>query len=49
MVIVEFCRYGNLRDFLRNYRAFFIDQIDLETGTNDSTELTQNEPYLNEE
>lgn len=49
MVIVEFCQYGNLRDFLRNYRAFFIDQFDLETGTINSTEVAQNQPYLNEE
>lgn len=30
MVIVELCRNGNLRDFLRNNRNHFIDQLDEE-------------------
>ena len=28
MVIVELCRNGNLRDFLRNNRNRFIDKLD---------------------
>lgn len=27
MVIVEYCRFGNLKDFLKEHRDFFIDQI----------------------
>lgn len=27
MVIVEYCEYGNLHDFLQKYRKYFIDQI----------------------
>ncbi|XP_063227946.1 vascular endothelial growth factor receptor 1-like [Bacillus rossius redtenbacheri] len=32
LVIVEFCRYGNLQNFLMRHRALFIDQLDPETG-----------------
>lgn len=30
-VIVEYCKYGNLRDFLLKNRNNFIDQIDRKT------------------
>lgn len=32
MVIVEFCRYGNIRHYLHRHRDSFINEIDLETG-----------------
>lgn len=32
LVIVEFCKYGNVHNYLLNHRDIFIDQIDLETG-----------------
>lgn len=32
MVIVEYCKYGNLRDFLLKQRDNFISQIDEVTG-----------------
>jgi FMS-like tyrosine kinase 1 len=31
MVIVEYCRFGNLQAFLVKHRPFFIDQIVKET------------------
>lgn len=27
MVIVEYCRFGNLQEFLLRHRKYFIDQI----------------------
>ncbi|KAJ3659798.1 hypothetical protein Zmor_011468 [Zophobas morio] len=32
LVIVEYCRFGNLKDYLLNHRHSFIDQINSETG-----------------
>nr|CAD7196039.1 unnamed protein product [Timema douglasi] len=32
LVIVEFCRYGNLHNYLIRHRDHFIDQIDMKTG-----------------
>jgi FMS-like tyrosine kinase 1 len=32
MVIVEYCRYGNLRDYILRHRDDFIDQLDPTTG-----------------
>jgi len=32
MVIVEYCRYGNLHDYLLRHRDDFIDQLDRTTG-----------------
>ncbi|XP_076384473.1 vascular endothelial growth factor receptor 1 [Megalopta genalis] len=32
LVIVEFCRFGNLHDYLLSHRSGFINQIDLATG-----------------
>ncbi|KAK3920398.1 Vascular endothelial growth factor receptor 1 [Frankliniella fusca] len=32
LVIVEYCRYGNLHNYLMKHRNKFIDQIDPETG-----------------
>lgn len=31
-VIVEFCRYGNLQNYIYKHRENFIDQIDPATG-----------------
>ncbi|XP_078051722.1 vascular endothelial growth factor receptor 2-like, partial [Augochlora pura] len=32
LVIVEFCRFGNLHDYLLRHRSDFINQVDPETG-----------------
>ncbi|XP_078051914.1 vascular endothelial growth factor receptor kdr-like, partial [Augochlora pura] len=32
LVIVEFCRFGNLHDYLLSHRGDFINQVDPETG-----------------
>uniref|UniRef100_A0A182MN07 Receptor protein-tyrosine kinase n=1 Tax=Anopheles culicifacies TaxID=139723 RepID=A0A182MN07_9DIPT len=37
MVIVEYCRFGNVQNFLIKHRPYFIDQINQETGEIDST------------
>lgn len=36
-MIVEFCRYGNVHNFLLRHRNAFIDQIDRETDRLDPT------------
>ncbi|XP_015788027.1 vascular endothelial growth factor receptor 1-like [Tetranychus urticae] len=35
MIIVEYCPYGNLRDYLRERRNFFINQVDPVSGLYD--------------
>ncbi|XP_053673665.1 vascular endothelial growth factor receptor 1 [Anopheles nili] len=37
MVIVEYCRFGNIQNFLQKHRSYFIDQINQETGEIDSS------------
>ncbi|XP_015788025.2 vascular endothelial growth factor receptor 1-like [Tetranychus urticae] len=37
MVIVEYCKFGNLRNFLRERRKIFIDQIDLYDQNDESS------------
>lgn len=37
MVIVEYCRFGNVQNFLLRHRTYFIDQVNTETGEIDST------------
>ncbi|XP_058119992.1 vascular endothelial growth factor receptor 1-like [Anopheles ziemanni] len=37
MVIVEYCRFGNIQNFLLKHRPYFIDQINQETGEIDSS------------
>ncbi|XP_049938110.1 vascular endothelial growth factor receptor 1-like isoform X3 [Schistocerca serialis cubense] len=37
LVIVEYCRFGNLHNYLLRHRDEFIDQIDPKTGTVDPT------------
>ncbi|UYV64420.1 KDR, partial [Cordylochernes scorpioides] len=45
LVIVEYCRYGNLRDYLLRRRGTFVDQVDRSTGLVDSS-LTGSEPTV---
>uniref|UniRef100_A0A1Q3G4D4 receptor protein-tyrosine kinase n=1 Tax=Culex tarsalis TaxID=7177 RepID=A0A1Q3G4D4_CULTA len=37
MVIVEYCRFGNVQNFLLRHRTYFIDQVNTETGEIDSS------------
>lgn len=37
MIIVEYCRFGNLRSFLITQRDHFIDQINHDDDTIDAT------------
>ncbi|KAJ6641852.1 Vascular endothelial growth factor receptor 1 [Pseudolycoriella hygida] len=43
MVIVEYCQYGNLQNFLIKQRQNFINQINTQTGCIDPTILTKRE------
>lgn len=45
MVIVEYCEYGNLQNFLIKNRKYFINQIDQETGMIDSSIMTPNTEF----
>ncbi|RWS27211.1 Vascular endothelial growth factor receptor 3-like protein, partial [Leptotrombidium deliense] len=42
MVMVEYCRYGNLRQYLLAHREYFVNQINPETGEIDNN-VKQNE------
>uniref|UniRef100_W4VRJ9 Protein tyrosine kinase n=1 Tax=Corethrella appendiculata TaxID=1370023 RepID=W4VRJ9_9DIPT len=42
MVIVEYCQFGNVQQFLQKHKAFFVDQINAETGEIDHS-VQQNE------
>lgn len=33
MIMVEYCSFGNVRDFLKNYKYEFIDDVDPITGS----------------
>lgn len=47
MVIVEYCKFGNLHNYLLRNRDGFIDQIDKETGKIDlQTKLEENEALV---
>lgn len=37
MVMVEYCRFGNLRHYLLSHRNYFVDQINYETGLIDAS------------
>lgn len=37
MVIVEYCRYGNLQNFLLRHRGSYINQLDPVSGNVDYT------------
>lgn len=39
-MIVEFCRFGNLKDYLSRRRADFIDQVDPVTGEINAPDLS---------
>ncbi|XP_034249879.1 vascular endothelial growth factor receptor 1 isoform X2 [Thrips palmi] len=41
LVIVEYCRYGNLHNYLMKHRNHFIDQIDPTTGLIDPTRVPE--------
>lgn len=40
MLIVDYCDYGNIKEFLVRNRAFYVDQIDHETGDVDTSITT---------
>jgi len=40
LLIVEYCRFGNLHTFLLAHRGVYVDQLDRETGEIDPT-ITQ--------
>lgn len=48
MVIVEYCRYGNVQNFLQKNREEFIDQINPETGVIDPTILSKEQRWSND-
>lgn len=48
MVIVEYCRYGNVQNFLQKHREQFIDQINPETGLIDPTILSKEQRWSND-
>jgi hypothetical protein len=37
LVIVEYCRFGNLHNYLLRHREDFVDQVDPKTGQIDPT------------
>ena len=41
LVVVEYCPFGNLRHFLLEHRAHFVDQIDYDSGLIDNTISTR--------
>ncbi|XP_037051566.1 vascular endothelial growth factor receptor 1 isoform X6 [Bradysia coprophila] len=48
MVIVEYCRFGNVQNFLIKHREYYIDQINPESDTIDPTILTKEQRYSND-
>lgn len=48
MVIVEYCRFGNVQNFLLKHRDQFVDQINPETDQIDPTILTQEQRWSND-
>lgn len=43
LVIVEYCRYGNVQNFLQKHRTYFVDQINPITDEIDPSILTLEE------
>lgn len=48
MVIVEYCRFGNLQNFLVKHRNYFIDQIDRENDVIDPSIQTRDPRWSND-
>lgn len=48
MVIVEYCRFGNLQNFLVKHRQYFIDQIDREKDVIDPSIQTRDARWSND-
>lgn len=48
MVIVEYCRFGNVQNFLQKHREQFVDQIHPETGLIDPTIMTKEQRWSND-
>ncbi|KAI1287026.1 Vascular endothelial growth factor receptor kdr-like [Halotydeus destructor] len=47
MVMVEYCRFGNLRHYLLAHRKAYVDQINPETGLIDGTVNVPRRTYVN--
>lgn len=45
MVIVEYCHFGNVQNFLVKHRNYFIDQIVRESDTIDPNILTREQRW----
>lgn len=48
MVIVEYCRFGNVQNFLIKHREVYVDQIIPETDTIDPSILTKEQRWSND-
>lgn len=48
MVIVEYCRFGNLQNFLIKHREYFVDQIVRDQDIIDPTILTRENRWSND-
>lgn len=48
MVIVEYCRFGNLQNFLVKHRPYFIDQINREKDIIDPSIQTRDGRWSND-
>lgn len=48
MVIVEYCKFGNVQHFLLKHREYFVDQINQDTDTIDPNILTKEQRWSND-
>lgn len=48
MVIVEYCRFGNLQNFLVKHREYFVDQIVRDKDIIDPTIMTRDQRWSND-
>lgn len=48
MVIVEYCKYGNIQNFLIKHRQYFIDQIIRDQDRIDPNILTKEQRWSND-
>lgn len=46
MIIVEYCRFGNIKNYLQTNREYFTDQIDRNTDEIVSPIELQNDHYV---